>query len=303
MAVKAKSKSTVMGYCVQDSREYPADRFYAHNNTELFPKGLVPYCKDCCNTMLKYYLKKTGTLEASMWYVCARLDMPFIKNVFEKAQEKHVNTDKFIETYYNLLWGGHSIKKALDKWESFADSDVDFKDIQGIVKTDEGIKAQIEKLELDWGYQESEEDYKFLEYLYDKFTQGIEFENTQQEYLYRDLCLARLEKRKAEQGKIDTDITKIQGRILTLMNKLKLDDFESTKPKSVSEQLIFAKIPMIESKRPWDIYNKMQEYKLSSKRRQYYKDLVLRPTLNSLVNNRDFNIDMSDLEKYNLDDE
>lgn len=303
MAVKAKSKSTVMGYCVQDSREYPADRFYAHNNTELFPKGLVPYCKDCCNTMLKYYLKKTGTLEASMWYVCARLDMPFIKNVFEKAQEKHVNTDKFIETYYNLLWGGRSIKKALDKWESFADSDIDFKDIQGVVKTDEGIKAQIEKLELDWGYQESEEDYKFLEYLYDKFTQGIEFENTQQEYLYRDLCLARLEKRKAEQGKIDTDITKIQGRILTLMNKLKLDDFESTKPKSVSEQLIFAKIPMIESKRPWDIYNKMQEYKLSSKRRQYYKDLVLRPTLNSLVNNRDFNIDMSDLEKYNLDDE
>ena len=303
MAVKAKSKSTVMGYCVQDSREYPADRFYAHNNTELFPKGLVPYCKDCCNTMLKYYLKKTGTLEASMWYVCARLDIPFIKNVFEKAQEKHVNTDKFIETYYNLLWGGHSIKKALDKWESFADSDVDFKDIQGVVKTDEGIKAQIEKLELDWGYQESEEDYKFLEYLYDKFTQDIEFENTQQEYLYRDLCLARLEKRKAEQGKIDTDITKIQGRILTLMNKLKLDDFESTKPKSVSEQLIFAKIPMIESKRPWDIYNKMQEYKLSSKRRQYYKDLVLRPTLNSLVNNRDFNIDMSDLEKYNLDDE
>lgn len=303
MAVKAKSKSTVMGYCVQDSREYPADRFYAHNNTELFPKGLVPYCKDCCNTMLKYYLKKTGTLEASMWYVCARLDIPFIKNVFEKAQEKHVNADKFIETYYNLLWGGHSIKKALDKWESFADSDIDFKDIQGVVKTDEGIKAQIEKLELDWGYQESEEDYKFLEYLYDKFTQGIEFENTQQEYLYRDLCLARLEKRKAEQGKIDTDITKIQGRILTLMNKLKLDDFESTKPKSVSEQLIFAKIPMIESKRPWDIYNKMQEYKLSSKRRQYYKDLVLRPTLNSLVNNRDFNIDMSDLEKYNLDDE
>lgn len=303
MAVKAKSKSTVMGYCVQDSREYPADRFYTHNNTELFPKGLVPYCKDCCNTMLKYYLKKTGTLEASMWYVCARLDMPFIKNVFEKAQEKHVNTDKFIETYYNLLWGGRSMKKALDKWESFADSDIDFKDIQGVVKTDEGIKAQIEKLELDWGYQESEEDYKFLEYLYDKFTQGIEFENTQQEYLYRDLCLARLEKRKAEQGKIDTDITKIQGRILTLMNKLKLDDFESTKPKSVSEQLIFAKIPMIESKRPWDIYNKMQEYKLSSKRRQYYKDLVLRPTLNSLVNNRDFNIDMSDLEKYNLDDE
>lgn len=304
MAVKAKAKSvTTMGYCVQDSREYPSDRFYQHKNTELFPKGLVPFCKDCCDTMFKYYLQKTGTLEASMWYVCARLDMPFIQRVFEKVQEQHIEVDKFVGTYYNYLWGSRSMKKALDTWDSFADSDVDFKEISGITKSDEGIKAQAEQLELDWGYQETEDDYKFLIYTYEKYTKNITIENPQQEDLYRDLCLARLEKRKAEQGKIDTDITKIQGRILTLMNKLKLDDFESTKPKSVSEQLIFAKIPMIESKRPWDIYNKMQEYKLSSKRRQYYKDLVLRPTLNSLVNNRDFNIDMSDLEKYNLDDE
>ena len=139
--------------------------------------------------------------------------------------------------------------------------------------------------------------------MYSKYTNNVAFENPQQEDLYRDLCLARLEKRKAEQGKIDTDITKIQGRILTLMNKLKLDEFESTKPKTVSEQLLFAKIPMIESNRAWDIYNKMQEYKLTSKRRKYYKDLVLRPTLNSLANNRDFNIDLSDLEKYNLKDD
>ena len=303
MAVKTKAKSSVMCMCIKDGREYPSDRFYEHKNLEIFPKGYVPYCKDCCNDMLQYYLKKTGTIEASMWYVCALLDIPFIKRVFEKAQELNRDTDKFVETYYNLLWGNRSMKKALDTWESFSDSDVGFEEISGVTKTDEGIKAQAEKLELDWGYQESEEDYKFLEYMYNKYTNNVDFENPQQEDLYRDLCLARLEKRKAEQGKIDTDITKIQARILTLMNKLKLDEFESTKPKSVSEQLIFAKIPMIESNRAWDIYNKTQDYKLTSKRRKYYKDLVLRPTLNSLVNNRDFNIDLSDLEKYNLSED
>ena len=305
MAVKAKAKTktVTMGYCVQDNREYPSDRFYEHKNTELFPKSLVPFCKDCCNTMFKYYLQKTGTLEASMWYVCARLDMPFIKKVFERVQDQHIEVDKFVETYYKYLWGSRSMKKALDTWDSFADSDIDFKEISGVTKSDEGIKAQIEKLELDWGYQESEDDYKFLEYMYEKYTSDIEIENPQQEDLYRDLCLARLEKRKAEQGKINTDITKIQSRILTLMNKLKLDEFSSSKPKTVSEQLIFAKIPMIESHRAWDIYNKTQEYKMSSKRRKYYRDLVLRPTLNSLANNRDFNIDLSDLEKYNLDNE
>jgi len=301
MAVKAKPKSVVMGYCVNDSREYPSDRFYEHKNIELFPKGLVPYCKDCCNAMLKYYLKKTGTLEASMWYVCARLDIPFIKRVFETVQDRNKDINKFLDNYYAYLWGCHSMKKVLDTWESFADSDVDFKDISGVTKSDEGIKAQIEKLELDWGYQESEEDYKFLIYMYEKYTKNIKIENPQQEDLYRDLCLARLEKRKAEQGKIDTDITKIQSRILTLMNKLKLDEFESAKPKTISEQLLFAKIPMIEGHRAMDIYNKTEEYKMTSKRRQYYKDLVLRPTLNSLVGNKDFSIDMSDLEKYNLD--
>lgn len=303
MAVKAKAKSVTIGYCVLDNREYPSDRFYKHNNTELFPKGIVPYCKDCCNSMLNYYLQKTGTLEASMWYVCARLDIPFIKKVFEKTQSQQVKTEKFIETYYNFLWGSRSMKKALDIWESFADSDVSFEEISGVTKTDEGIKAQIEKLELDWGYQESEEDYKFLIYMYEKYTKGVAIENPQQEDLYRDLCLARLEKRKAEQHKIDTDITKIQGRILTLMNKLKLDEFESTKPKTVSEQLIFAKIAQIEQTKPADLYKEPNKYKDMSKLRKYMKDLVLRPTLNSLIGSKDFNLNLDDVEKYNIEDD
>jgi hypothetical protein len=303
MAVKTKAKSSVMCMCIKDGREYPSDRFYEHKNLEIFPKGYVPYCKDCCNDMLQYYLKKTGTIEASMWYVCALLDIPFIKRVFEKTQELNRDTDKFIETYYNLLWGSKSIKKALDTWESFSDSDVGFEEISGVTKTDEGIKAQIEKLELDWGYQESEEDYKFLIYMYEKYTQGVTIENPQQEDLYRDLCLARLEKRKAEQGKIDTDITKIQGRILTLMNKLKLDEFESTKPKTISEQLIFAKIAQIEQTKPADLYKEPKKYKDFSKLRKYMKDLVLRPALNTLVGNKDFNLNLDDVESYNIEDE
>ena len=303
MAVKTKAKSSVMCMCIKDGREYPSDRFYEHKNLEIFPKGYVPYCKDCCNDMLQYYLKKTGTIEASMWYVCALLDIPFIKRVFEKTQELNRDTDKFIETYYNLLWGSKSMKKALDTWESFSDSDVGFEEISGVTKTDESIKAQIEKLELDWGYQESEEDYKFLIYMYEKYTKGVTIENPQQEDLYRDLCLARLEKRKAEQGKIDTDITKIQGRILTLMNKLKLDEFESTKPKTVSEQLIFAKIAQIEQTKPADLYKEPNKYKDYSKLRKYMKDLVLRPALNTLVGNKDFNLNLDDVESYNIEDE
>ena len=130
---------------------------------------------------------------------------------------------------------------------------------------------------------------------------NIEFENPQQEDLYRDLCLARLEKRKAEQGKIDTDITKIQGRILTLMNKLKLDEFDSAKPKTVSEQLIFAKISEIEEHNSWELYNRQKKYENDSQVRKYLKDLVLRPILNFVCNNKDYNVNIDDVSEYNLD--
>jgi hypothetical protein len=223
--------------------------------------------------------------------------------VFETVQDKNKDINKFLDNYYAYLWGCHSMKKALDTWESFADSDVSFEEISGVTKSDEGIKAQIEKLELDWGYQESEEDYKFLIYMYEKYTKGVVIENPQQEDLYRDLCLARLEKRKAEQGKIDTDITKIQSRILTLMNKLKLDEFESTKPKTVSEQLIFAKIAQIEQTKPADLYKEPTKYRDYSKLRKYMKDLVLRPALNTLIGNKDFNLNLDDAESYNIEDE
>lgn len=302
MAVKTKAKSSVMCMCIKDGREYPSDRFYEHKNLEIFPKGYVPYCKDCCNDMLQYYLKKTGTIEASMWYVCALLDIPFIKRVFEKTQELNRDTDKFVETYYNLLWGNRSMKKALDTWESFSDSDVGFEEISTTVKDVEAIKIQRDTLELKWGLQESEEDYQYLEYLYDRYTQGV-IKNPYQEDLYRDLCLARLEKRKIEQNKSSSDITKTQARILTLMNKLGIDDFEASKPKSLSEQLIFAKIAQIEMTKPCDLYKEPTKYKDFNKVKKYYKDICLRALKNTLAGTRDFDIDMTNLNDYNLETE
>jgi hypothetical protein len=304
MAVKAKTKakSSVLCMCIKDGREYPSDRFYAHKNLEIFPKGYIPYCKDCCNDILQYYLKKTGTIEASIWYMCALLDIPFIKRVFEKVQDMHVETDKFFETYYTYLWGAKSMKKALDTWESFADSDVGFEEISATVKDVEAIKVQKDALELKWGLQESEEDYQYLEYLYNRYTQGT-IKNPYQEDLYRDLCLARLEKRKIEQNQSSFDITKTQARILTLMNKLGIDDFETSKPKSLSEQLMFAKIAQIEMTKPCDLYKEPTKYKDFNKVKKYYKDICLRALKNTLAGTRDFDIDMTNLSDYNLETE
>ena len=194
------------------------------------------------------------------------------------------------------------MKKVTDEWTDFTNTDTDYKDIVTLEKSDESIQIEVEKLRLNWGDQDDIEDYKFLEYTYDRYTKNVEFENPQQEDLYRDLCKARLEMRKIESGRSDGDLTKTQSRILTLMNKLKLDEFESNKAKTLSEQLIFAKIAQIEQTKPADLYKDYNKYRDTSKLRKYYKDLVLRPLLNTLAGKRDFDISMDDIEQYNLDE-
>ncbi len=98
-------------------------------------------------------------------------------------------------------------------------------------------------------------------------------------------------------------MTKIQNRILQLLNKLKLDNFESSKPKTLSEQFLSNKIAMIDENNVKDIYtNKDYEYKDINKIQKYYKDMCLRPLGNMLLDNRTFDIDINDIEQYNLDE-
>ena len=307
MTPKVEKKS----YCLSCRREYPISDFYSTKaDSDFLPSGVVPYCKDCTKEIFNKYLEKFGSLEKATYYTCAKLDMPFIKDVYKKAENKKnsykKNTEKddskydTFKYYYGYLWGASSVEKTTDMWHSFSDSDADISDIDGAKETEKFVKEQVEKLAMEWGEQDSVEDYKFLVYNYNKYTKNVKITTPHQEDLYRDLCLARLEKRKAEEGRIDADITKIQNRILNLMSKLKLDNFADSKPKSLSEQLIFNKIAMIEEHEPAEFYKDPKKWKDVHGARKYMEDMVLRPLMNTLAGTKDFDISMDDIEKYNI---
>jgi hypothetical protein len=65
--------------------------------------------------------------------------------------------------------------------------------------------------------------------------------------------------------------------------------------------MLFAKIAQIEQTKPADLYKEPKKYKDFNKLRKYEKDMVLRPLLNTLAGHKDFNIDIDDIERYNLD--
>jgi hypothetical protein len=308
-------KLTGTSLCIACQREYPINRFYMKfMEDDFLPNHALPYCDECCEEIVRYYLDRTNSIQSAMWFTCAKLDIPFINDVFEamidskiKYQEQYKKTDdknfKFFKYYYDHLWGNKTLQKAGQRWECFADTDISLEEVTTTTRKDREIDEQIDKLKLEWGEQETIDDYRFLIYNYDKYTKEVNITSPQQEDLYRDLCLARLEKRKIEEKTLDGDLTKVQNRILNLMKKLNLDNFVDEKPKSLSERFLFEQIAKLEEHDVADFYKEPDKYKDFNKLRQYEKDMVLRPLLNSIVGSRDFTIDLDDVEKYNMDNE
>jgi hypothetical protein len=182
-------------------------------------------------------------------------------------------------------------------------TDVDYKDINGLVKSNEVIEAEKQQYIMNWGNQDCIEDYQFLDNCFEKYTKGIEFTNSQQEDLYRDLCRDRLLLRKINDGRYNGDetIDKVQTRIGRLMSTLRVDEFENNKPKTISEQLLFQKIAQIEETEPADFYKDYEKYRDISKLRKYEQDMVYRPLKNDLLGARDFNVNLDDLDQYKID--
>ena len=280
--------------CLGDMRE---SEFYA--SWSKFTDGKVPYCKTCVNKIYEYYLQETGSDKTALYFTLMKLDIPFIEEVYNSIAEKKAVT---ISTYITTLQRRTTCQEI---WSDFTATDVKLDENEVHIQTVDDKKRELDNLERTWGKQDCVEDYDFLEDTFKRYTQGVDFINPQQEDLYKDLCRDRLLLRKINDNRYsgEESLDKVQNRISKTMAILKLDQFEENKPKTISEQLMFTKIAQIEQTKPADLYKEPKKYKDFNKIKMYYKDLVLRPLLNTLVGSKDFNIDIDDVGKYNLDEE
>ena len=280
--------------CLGDMRE---SEFYA--SWSKFTDGKVPYCKTCVNKIYEYYLQETGSDKTALYFTLMKLDIPFIEEIYNSIAEKKTVT---ISTYITTLQRRTTCQEI---WSDFTATDVKLDENEVHIQTVDDKKRELDNLEKTWGKQDCVEDYDFLEDTFKRYTQGVDFINPQQEDLYKDLCRDRLLLRKINDNRYNGEesLDKVQNRISKTMSILKLDQFEENKPKTISEQLMFTKIAQIEQTKPADLYKEPKKYRDFNKIKMYYKDLVLRPLLNTLVGSKDFNIDIDDVGKYNLDEE
>lgn len=294
--------------------EHFSEKFY--NSWNKFGNGKVHFCKDCCQKIFEYYINQPdGNMQKALYYTCQKIDCPFILEIYQKIDERNreaiANKKPFnyLSSYLNEL-GKYKTKK--DLWNDFSCSNVSLEDVDTRIRRQEIKEKEIEKWELDWGYQDEAEDYTRLQNMFLEYTEDLEYElPAYQEDLYRDLCKDRVWLSKLEKKRLNDKISKENEELIEKFNKrikdnmrtLNLDNFENNKVKTLSQKLFFDKIRMCDEKNVAEVYTEPTKYFDLNKLHKYNKDMVLRPALNSLLNHRDFNINLDDVESYNMDEE
>src|SRR5574344_1947303 len=310
MAIK---KTNVMVFCPMCNCESESVNFYEsqnHHDGCEFNKdgsvkkiGYVRYCKKHISSCYLDYLKK-GTMQSAVYFTCALTDTPFIKEVWDRYIElrnEKIKSGKItptqLKTYNDFAKYREQLKamkKATDDWNDFSATNVDYKDIMGLKKSDIALEAEKDKFVLDWGKRENIQDYQYLEYEYGRLTKDKPLK-PQEETLYRKLCIVELMIRLKEENNESTSTE--QTQLLNLMKTLKIDNFQEEKDKSTIEEIIEKQIWEVENTEPCEIID-----------REYWKDYcdigknwgkeIIRAVKNLITGSREFpNIESYDKKK------
>lgn len=249
-----------------------------------FSDGKVPYCKNCIQKIYKYFLNETNSEKSATYFTLAKIDTPFIEDVFEKALKKKTNFN--ISTYISEL---HKSTHNKEIWGDFSCSDTDLTKQESKIKAIEEKRKELDELDKIWGRQDCIEDYDFLNDTFERYTKGIDFSNPQQEDLYKDLCRDRLLLRKINDNRYNGDETldKVQNRIGKTMSILKVDQFEKQKSKSDIEKILEKQIWEIENTEPAEVVDK-NEYKDFLNIESEWGNHILRAMRNILSGSKDY---------------
>jgi len=258
----------------------------------------LPYCKECCSKILTKYKKEGHGLEGALYLTSAINNLPYIAEKVE-ATFDHVTNEAKRGSNVTNIFGTYYSKLKIETskhhlWKDFSMTDIDYKDIATHIEKRDIQKKDMEQLELDWGKQSDIENYSLLDYWFEELVEGRTVTKAE-ELLYRDLCLARLSKRKIEQYNPEAkgeneDVSKVQTQINNLMKLLKIDNFQEKKQESLVERMLESRIAIVEKEKPAFHYQDLKKNEDFLGRGKYFYDHIYRPFKNVLKGSKVYNI-------------
>lgn len=212
-------------YCPQCESSKPFNSFHPHI---VVGQKYMPWCKTCTGAKLREYIKKTGSEGAGLWCLLAECGIPFLRDVWNSTQKiisegtgAGRKPDLFL-TYVRTL------KELGIIVEGFWQSDVmldEFIEVYGEGKEEQEELLDLKEQERIWGKFEVD-DYDFLNFTFNEYTQELLEMDANLIRRYRDLAKAELRKRKADESGDIQEIAKAQDNLKKMLDMLNLSDFK-----------------------------------------------------------------------------
>lgn len=216
---------TTEAYCCNCQSAKNFSTFHAH---VIVGKKYLPFCKTCCNKKLRDYISITKSEGAGLWCLLAELGIPFFKDVWENTQKIVFEATGAGRKPDLLLTYLRTFKEfgivAQGFWQSNMMLD-DFVEIGENKEEDNKEVIDLNEQQRIWGRFEVE-DYDFLNFTFNEYTQNLLEMDANLIRRYRDLAKAELRKRKADESGDIQEIAKAQDNLKKMLDMLNLSDFK-----------------------------------------------------------------------------
>lgn len=216
---------TTEAYCCNCQSAKNFSTFHAH---VIVGKKYLPFCKTCCNKKLRDYISITKSEGAGLWCLLAELGIPFFKDVWENTQKTVFEATGAGRKPDLLLTYLRTFKEFGIVGQGFWQSDMmldDFVEIGENKEEDNKEVIDLNEQQRIWGRFEVE-DYDFLNFTFNEYTQNLLEMDANLIRRYRDLAKAELRKRKADESGDIQEIAKAQDNLKKMLDMLNLSDFK-----------------------------------------------------------------------------
>ena len=212
-------------YCCNCKSAKSFSNFHSH---VVVGKKYLPICKSCCSKKLKEYIIVTKNDAAGLWCLLAELGIPFLREVWEPTQKivfESTNAGRKPDLFLTYL---RTLKELGVTVQGFWQSNMMLDDFIDISRTSQEENKEILDLNEQqriWGKFEPE-DYDFLNFTFNEYTQDLLEMDANLIRRYRDLAKAELRKRKADESGDIQEIAKAQDSLKKMLDMLNLSDFK-----------------------------------------------------------------------------
>lgn len=239
-------KNEKIYYCMACGKEHTKSKFYVSRN-KLHSNKVLPICKDAIKQYV--YVNKDVVSESRLQSILRQMDLPFIDNVFKSAVENEKET---VGIYFSQI-------NSLSQYDSLTWKDSVFREVDmgaTTIQADEDFFVS-EEMVNRWGTQYKQEEYQFLENLYNKTKTGLAKPTPAEYDLLESYCVAKLMEFQTRDSS-PKEFGQAVKVSTSIMNELNMSP---TQQKDITEsQESFGKmIRQIENEEPIERYDEINE--------------------------------------------